>query len=64
MNKRYALIPSERNKPCTHEHAPYSGRMPCTGPRVCSMCGTVVDDIPMNSEYEFINDQPFKFADE
>jgi hypothetical protein len=40
--KVFALAPSEREKECEHEHAPYSGVIPCTGPRVCTMCGTRV----------------------
>ncbi len=24
---------------CTHEHAPYTGNMPCTGIRKCLYCG-------------------------
>jgi hypothetical protein len=38
--KSHALIPSEREKECPHNHAAYSGRVPNTGPIVCSMCGS------------------------
>ncbi|KKN43906.1 hypothetical protein LCGC14_0698550 [marine sediment metagenome] len=33
-------IPEEREKECPHTHMPYRARygMPCTGPRICSMC--------------------------
>lgn len=41
ISKRFALLPSEREKPCPHEMVAYIGRIPCTGPRVCRMCGTV-----------------------
>lgn len=37
--KFLAACPAERDKICTHDHTPYRGPMPCTGPRVCSMCG-------------------------
>ena len=40
MKKRYALVASEREKECPHVHVPFTGSIPCTGPRVCSMCGT------------------------
>ena len=39
MNKRFALIPAEREKECTHEWLHFRGTIPCTGPKVCSMCG-------------------------
>lgn len=42
--KRFALYPSERHKVCLHEHAPYRGNIPCTGPRICTMCGTLFDN--------------------
>lgn len=37
--QRFHLIPSHRALICLHEHEPYSGSIPCTGPKVCSMCG-------------------------
>lgn len=38
--KQYALNPSEREKECTHELGfAYTGTIPCTGPRICRMCG-------------------------
>jgi len=39
MNKRYALCPEEREKPCPHEHGQWTGEVPCTGRYVCRMCG-------------------------
>lgn len=39
MKQRFALIPAEREKECEHLHMPYRGSIPCTGPRVCTMCG-------------------------
>ena len=39
--KIYALIPAEREKDCDHALGfPCRGRLPCTGPRVCPLCGT------------------------
>jgi hypothetical protein len=39
--KRFALDPHERGEPCDHVgHVRYIGVIPCTGPRVCNMCGT------------------------
>ncbi len=37
--KKWAMDPEERGKICAHESTPYRGAMPCTGPRVCIMCG-------------------------
>ncbi len=37
--KIFALVPSEREKECDHRQAAYSGRIPCTGPIICAMCG-------------------------
>lgn len=45
IRQRLHLIPEEREKLCQHRHMPYSGRMPCTGPRRCSMCGFTEDEI-------------------
>ena len=40
--KVYALVPAEREKECDHPAGfAYTGRVPCTGPRVCYLCGTV-----------------------
>lgn len=46
MKQVLALDPREREKECEHKHRPYRARfgMPCTGPRVCSMCGTYFYD--------------------
>lgn len=43
MKKILALHPEVREQECEHVHAPYSGSMPCTGPRICSMCGSRVE---------------------
>ena len=45
MKKRLALIPSEREKECEHERLHYRGAIPCTGPKVCDMCGLREDEI-------------------
>lgn len=37
--KKFALIPSERLKPCPHLWS-WSGSVPCTGYQWCQMCGT------------------------
>lgn len=42
--KRYALVPSESEKVCTKHAWSYSGAMPCTGPILCTMCGTTRKD--------------------
>lgn len=39
--KKFALVPSERERICVHHHVHYRGEVPCTGPLVCSMCGTL-----------------------
>jgi len=40
MKKIFALVPSEREKDCTHPLGfPYTGHIPCTGPRRCPLCG-------------------------
>jgi hypothetical protein len=43
--KVYALVPAERVKACSHPFLAYHGRVPNTGPRVCSMCGATEDEI-------------------
>ena len=30
----------DRDKPCTEHHAPYTGRIPCTGVLKCTLCFT------------------------
>jgi len=45
QTKRFALLPSEREKPCPHSHVAYSGRMPNTGPLVCRMCGATFNSL-------------------
>lgn len=41
--KANAIAWSVSRETCTHDHTPYraSGGMPCTGPRVCTMCNTI-----------------------
>ena len=41
--KRNALYPDERQKECPHEHLSYSGTMPNTGVKKCTMCGMEFD---------------------
>lgn len=43
MKKKLALDPEVREQKCDHVHAPYSGQIPCTGPRICSMCGSRIE---------------------
>jgi hypothetical protein len=43
MKKILALHPEIREQECFHVHAPYSGRMPCTGSKICTMCGSVIE---------------------
>lgn len=38
--RKYALVPATRVTICEHPHVYYQGVVPCTGPQVCSMCGT------------------------
>ena len=39
--KIHALIPTEREKECDHAMGfPYTGTIPCTGPRTCPLCGS------------------------
>ena len=43
--KIYALIPAEREQECYHLAGfAYTGRVPCTGLRVCHLCGTRADE--------------------
>lgn len=35
----------DRDKPCTEHHAPYAGRIPCTGVLRCSLCLTEWDPV-------------------
>ena len=53
--KILALDPKEREKECTHEHTPYSGSVPCTGNRRCTMCGTIVDESEIKEDDMFLN---------
>jgi len=40
------MIPEMRELECEHTLGfPYTGTIPCTGPRVCPMCGTDLEDI-------------------
>lgn len=46
FRKRFHLIPEHRNEPCDHFLAfRYQGRVPCTGPRVCDMCGATEAEV-------------------
>jgi len=39
--KKYALLPSERHKICSHPAGfAWDGKMPCTGVRRCHLCKT------------------------
>lgn len=41
--KRFALVPSEREKVCDHPSGfAYTGTIPCTGPLKCGLCGSVL----------------------
>lgn len=42
MKKRFALSVSVRKERCDHPWIRYAGRVPLTGPRVCGMCGKMV----------------------
>ena len=36
-----ALLPEIREQECDHASGlPFTGKIPCTGPQVCLMCGT------------------------
>lgn len=44
MKKKFALIPSEREKECHHEEGfHWNGNIPCTGVRRCYLCGLILD---------------------
>lgn len=52
--KIHALIPSERDKDCTHELGfSWSGKVPCTGRKLCYMCG---EEQPKPNEEFMSND--------
>lgn len=36
--RRFAMF--DADQPCTGHHAPFTGRIPCTGVLWCSLCGT------------------------
>lgn len=42
--QRFALDPGLRDRECSHSHMPYAGKIPCTGGRVCTMCGLRLSD--------------------
>ena len=40
-----ALIPEIREQECHHDCSfAFTGKLPCTGPRICLMCGTRKED--------------------
>jgi hypothetical protein len=46
MRKVLALVPSVQSETCHHAAGfAYTGRVPCTGPRVCHMCGSRIEDV-------------------
>lgn len=46
MKKRFALMPSEREKECHHELGfRWSGAIPCTGIQRCLLCGIDMADV-------------------
>lgn len=49
--KKHALVPETRLRVCPHDHVYFQGKVPCTGPRVCSMC-----------EMTFVSDDEIKMA--
>lgn len=44
IRKRFALLPEERGKACTYHLWRFTGTVPCTGPQVCTLCGTRKED--------------------
>lgn len=59
--KIFAADPAVRGQDCDHPSGfPYQGRIPCTGPRVCPLCGTRQEEVaasdylnrPLRSEAE------------
>ena len=46
FRKKNALDPAEREKPCDHALGfRYAGKIPCTGPKLCPMCGANEEDV-------------------
>ncbi|MCB7128155.1 MAG: hypothetical protein J3T61_01290 [Candidatus Brocadiales bacterium] len=43
IKKKNALLSTEREKECLHEHGQFIGFVPNTGPFVCRMCGVRLD---------------------
>jgi hypothetical protein len=43
--KVLALDPRVREEVCDHAHVRWSGRMPCTGVLICTMCGGRGDEL-------------------
>lgn len=41
--QRFARTAEQRKQWCKHEHTPYRGKIPCTGPLICTMCGLLFD---------------------
>jgi len=48
--KRWAMVASETEKECDHQFMAWSGKMPCTGIRRCSMCGLTETEIEKERE--------------
>ena len=55
VKKKYALIASEREKICEEHKMRFVGRVPCSGPLQCMLCG---------SEKRGYVSQPFKWKNE
>lgn len=57
-NKRYvpfkglSLCPEFREEECTNHSFRWSGKMPCTGERVCVYCGARQEDVEKEIDTE------------
>lgn len=53
--KIYAASAEEREKICDHPGGfPHAGAIPCTGPRICRMCGTDEREFDQTAEGQVI----------